>query len=246
MKFFLTSILLLGFLIACSKNDTKPAPEGFVKGEVLETMNSGGYTYMKLETDNGEQWIASAEMEVKKGETVYYNEDAMVMENFESKTLGKTFEKIIFADKVLKNPEEISSNSNENMMMGGKNPHGSIVGDKLDNIDIKPGEGGYSIADIYANRNELNGKTVKVKGQIVKYNEAILNTNWIHIQDGSGTKEANNFDLAITSNEPFAVGEIVEFEGVLAVEKDFGSGYKFTVIVENAKSLSKEKATKNS
>lgn len=246
MKNYTIILLIVLTIIACGKQDDTPTPEGYVKGEVLETMNSGGYTYMKLETKSGEKWMAANQIEVQIGEIVYYNEDAMVMENFESKSLGKTFDKIIFADKVIKNPEEIKSKSNNKKMMGRKNPHESIGSEKIENINIKPTEGGYSIADIYAKKNELNGKKVKVKGQIVKYNPAILNTNWIHIQDGSGTIEEKNFDLAITSSEEFTIGEIVEFEGILSVEKDFGSGYKFIVILENAKSLSKEKSIKNS
>lgn len=236
MKNIIIAVLFIVLFYGCDKGDSRPVPEGMVRGVVLETIDGGGYTYMKLEEEEGTSWVAAVEMKVTKGDTVYYSAGSMVMKDFHSKSMNKTFDKIIFADKATKDPwGDGSGNPNGNMMMGEKNPHSSAVHEKDANISIQPDEGGLSIEQIYAQRNELNGKTIKVKGQIVKYNAGIMNKNWIHIQDGSGTK--NDYDLAITTDEEFAVGAVVSFEGVLSVEKDFGSGYKFTVIIENAKSV---------
>ena len=104
-----------------------------------------------------------------------------------------------------------------------------------EDIKVEPLASGKSISEIYANKNKLNGKTVKVKGKVVKYNPNIMKRNWIHIQDGSGSK--NDFDLVVTSLDPVKLGDVITVEGTLNIDKDFGAGYFFPVIIENAKVL---------
>lgn len=232
MKNMIIAVIIALTIFGCS-DKSRPVPEGFIRGVITETMNSGGYTYMNLEVDNGSVWIASIQMDAKKGDTIYYSKSSMEMKNFHSETLNKTFNSIIFAELATKDPWPKEKNDTKGGMMGGKNPHKSAVNEKESDISIKPEVGSMSIEQIYAKRTELNGKTIKVKGQIVKYNSGIMGKNWAHIQDGSGS--VDDFDLVITTNEEYNLGDVVTFEGTLSVEKDFGSGYKFTVVIENAK-----------
>jgi hypothetical protein len=74
-----------------------------------------------------------------------------------------------------------------------------------------------------------------VRGKVVKVNEMILGVNWIHLQDGSGSADARTNDLTITTEESAKVGDVITATGVLAVDKDFGAGYKYGAIIENAK-----------
>jgi hypothetical protein len=92
--------------------------------------------------------------------------------------------------------------------------------------------GGYTIQEIYAQRTKLAGKEVAVRGKVVKYNAQIMGRNWLHIQDGSGKEGAN--DLTVTTTTPAKLGDTVLVRGVLATDKDFGAGYKFGVILDNA------------
>ena len=62
-----------------------------------------------------------------------------------------------------------------------------------------------------------------------------MGKNWIHIQDGSG--DSNNFDLTITTQDQAKVGDVVTFEGTIGTKKDFGYGYLYEVIMEDAKLL---------
>ncbi|MFH1052519.1 MAG: DNA-binding protein [bacterium] len=228
---FATSLFVL-ILSACGSSDERPVPEGYTRGIVVETMNSGGYTYMLLEQDNDEVWIAATEMEVKKDDTVYYS-TAMEMKDFHSNTMNRDFKKIIFAENCTKNPwKEISKDKSMKGMGGGENPHETMSNEKVTGINVEPIKDGYTIEKLYSLKSNLSGKTVKVRGKVVKFNSDIMGKNWVHLQDGTGSK--NDFDITITTDGIVNVGDVVGFEGVLALDKDFGAGYKFSVIIENA------------
>ncbi len=95
------------------------------------------------------------------------------------------------------------------------------------------GENGFTVADIFAKAAGLNGKKVKIKGQVVKFSPQIMGKNWLHLQDGTGDPLKNTHDLVVTSADKAEKGDIVTVEGVLAADKDFGAGYKYAVIVED-------------
>jgi hypothetical protein len=100
---------------------------------------------------------------------------------------------------------------------------------------MAPPDGGVSVADVWAKRGALAGKSVIVRGTVVKFNGGILGRNWIHIQDGSGKADAGNHDLTLTSDAVVKVGDVVTMTGVVAVDRDFTAGYAYPVIVEGAK-----------
>ena len=91
-----------------------------------------------------------------------------------------------------------------------------------------------SIADIYQEKAELAGKPVKLQGKVVKVNNNIMNRNFLHLQDGSGDPAAGNNDLTITSDGTAAMGDTVTVTGTLAVDTDFGYGYKYPLLLEKA------------
>jgi len=95
------------------------------------------------------------------------------------------------------------------------------------------GENGFSVADVFGKAAGLNGKKVKIKGQVVKFSPQIMGKNWLHLQDGTGDPLKNTHDLVVTSKDKAEKGDIVTVEGVLAANKDFGAGYKYAVIVED-------------
>jgi hypothetical protein len=100
-------------------------------------------------------------------------------------------------------------------------------------VKVEAAEGGITIAELFANREKYNGKKVLIKGEVVKANLEIMNKNWFHIQDG--TADGENFDLTITSLEnDIEVGSIVTFEGMIILNKDFGHGYSYEVLMEDA------------
>ena len=267
------SLVLVIGLTACSKDKEQPstsqqgqqqqlpaagAPAGLppapVTGTVLETMDAAGYTYLNVATDTGEKWIAVNQSAVEVGEEVTFM-DGMVMQNFFSKSLDRTFPEIIFSGGLVGKgalppgigatatgsgsfSQALSSEGGPvapgvgNMATGSKK---AVVPFTEIKVEKAPGENSYTVAEIFSKAAELNGQTVAIKGKVVKVSPSIMGRNWIHLQDGTGSPEANTHDLVVTtSQEPGADWDIITMEGVLTANKDFGSGYSYIVIIEDA------------
>ncbi len=208
----------------------------FLGGHVAETMNSGGYTYMLLEIGKDKIWVAVPQMQVKVGDDVVLmpgNE----MHNFHSKTLNRTFESIIFSPGPVEGGgAQGGMGASPHGAMGSAASHGKTVAplDQGVKVEKAKGENAYTIEEIYKNAGELNGKTIKVRGKIVKVSSNIMGKNWIHIQDGTGSVDKGNFDLTVTTKASPQAGDVVTVTGKLTKEKDFGYGYHYAVIVEDA------------
>jgi hypothetical protein len=125
-----------------------------------------------------------------------------------------------------------SQNPIQNPLMQGAAEAVHVMPEKV-NVDIEPGKDCISIANLMENKSSYAGKSIKVKGKVTKVNAAIMGKNWIHIQDGSEFQGV--FDLTITSDEMVNVGETVIFEGKLVLDKDFGYGYVYNVLIEDGK-----------
>lgn len=95
-----------------------------------------------------------------------------------------------------------------------------------------PSAGSVTVADIWEKKDDLNGKKVTVSGKVVKVNIGIMGKNWIHLQDGTGGEKTN--DITITTDGSAQVDEKVVVSGIVTTNKDFGSGYKYDVIIEQA------------
>ena len=198
-------------------------------GPVLETMNAGQYTYVRVSSTSGEVWAAAQRFDVKVGDRVVIKPETP-MRNFHSQTLNRDFPVIYFTTSISKEGEQPSARSADPIAMapahgGAAAPTGPIV---------QP-TGATSVADVWAQRKALAGKTVMVKGKVVKYNGEILGRNWVHIQDGTGTAADGTNDLTITTTDETKVGDLVTVTGIVAIDKDFTAGYAYPVIVENAK-----------
>jgi len=96
--------------------------------------------------------------------------------------------------------------------------------------DVKP----TSVAVLYQTKAKLAGQTVSAHGKVVKVNNGIMDRNWIHVQDGTGTGDAKTNDLVVTSKQTAAVGDEVTITGVAALDRDFGGGYNYPLLIENA------------
>jgi hypothetical protein len=218
-------------------------------GEVLETMDSGGYTYVLVKTDTEELWAASNEFEVAVGDRVTVPIESP-MSNFRSESLGREFELIYFASQIVPEGTPLgASTSPHGGMMGGMmgggtvSDHAPVMGaghTTAEDAGIEAGtiptpEGGLTVAEVWKDREALAGKNVIVAGKVVKYNGGIMGTNWLHIQDGTGSAADGTNDLAVTSATPVAVGDIVTITGALTVDKDFGAGYRYAAIIMDAK-----------
>jgi RecJ-like exonuclease len=100
---------------------------------------------------------------------------------------------------------------------------------------MQPAPGGTTVAAIWANRTSLAGKTVTVRGKVVKFNGGIMGRNWMHIQDGTGVAADGTNDITVTSDAEATVGAVVTVTGTVAIDKDFTAGYAYAVMIERAK-----------
>jgi len=183
--------------------------------KVLETINSGGYTYIKVQEGSDKYWIAMTQREVKKGDSIKYNEQGW-MQQFYSKTLNRTFEKILFASDVTRPTTAVKSVIKADVMRSKYQQKGTIT-----------------IAELFAHRERYTGKKVRVRGVITKVSSQIMKRNWVHLQDGSSFNAQD--DLVFTSSNTTPVkGSVVIAEGIVVIDKDFGYGYFYPVIVEEA------------
>ncbi len=220
-----------------AKSAAQPEAET-LSGKVLQTMDSGGYTYVYIQKKNGEKvWVASVATPVTVGSEMGFK-GGMEMRDFESKSLKRKFDKIIFADAALsdapaKNAATPSSKGKDITATGGSKAAASVKDAKI-SVPKAAGANGYTVQEIFANSAKLNKKKVVVRGKVVKVSTGIMGKNWIHIQDGTGAQAKKTHNLVCTSKETADVDDVVTVSGILAKDKDFGGGYKYTAIIEDA------------
>ena len=204
---------------------TTPVPAGMTRGPVLETMDSGGYTYVLIETDAEPIWAAGPQTIVEVGDIVEISQ-GMPMRQFQSNTLQRTFDVLYFVPA-------IANLTAPNAAAAAPTPASQDKAAVIDTsvAELEPGK---NIAWVYAEKESLANETISLRGTVVKYNSNILGWNFIHIQDGSGDPADGNNDLTVTSKATTAVGETVVISGTVILDKDFGAGYTFPILVEDA------------
>lgn len=251
-------LIILALLVGCQQDSSSqsstpqsqtPAPQtpptpqapqasSNISGSVVETMNALGYTYVLVDTDNGQVWAATPQFAVSVGDLVVVP-DGMPMHNYHSQTLDRTFDVVYFVDSILNASSTNAANATPvpGQMPAGHPPisgMGATAPAPLTVTPLDKLENGLNIEEIYAARNDLSGQEIQLRGKVVKFSPQIMGTNWVHLQDGSGNPEAGTHDLTLTSNDELKVGDVVVARGTLTTDKDFGHGYVYELIVENA------------
>jgi len=205
-----------------------PASQGpTLKGEVLEAKDVQAYTYLRLKTKDGEIWAAVPAASVKKGAQVTLD-NPMVMENFESKSLKKKFDKLVFATLADPNAKPLPAAATSH----GPSPASTAPIAKIAKATAADAK---TVAEVVAGTAELKDKTVTIRGQVVKYTSGVMGKNWVHLQDGSGSAASRNHDILVTTADTTAVGEVINASGTVRTNMDFGAGYAYAVLVEGAK-----------
>ena len=228
MKVLYLILITLLISVACSEEKNENLNDmDAIKSEphiakVIDKIEVKNYNYLQVSENKEEYWIAVPNMPIDIGETVYFSKYT-VMSDFKSSTIDRTFDEILFVDDARKSPTP-------NEM---KKIHTDALTLDKEKVKVEPASDGKTIEQIFSQKSELKGQMVKVRGKVVKFNKQIMKRNWIHIQDGTGTEK--DYDLVLTSNDDVKVGDVITAEGKLAVDKDFGSGYFFPVIIEEAK-----------
>ena len=228
MRTLLSILMIIAapVLWAADKPATPPAAQT-ITGSVLEVKDVESYTYLRLKTADGETWVAVSKTAVKKGAKVTID-NVMFMNDFESRSLKQTFKTIAFGNLA---GTGSSKSGHANMA------HPSTA-QPANTPDVKvakaTGTNAWTVAEINAKAQDLKDKPVVVRGKIVKYNPAIMGKNWLHLRDGSGSAAEGNNDILVTTAAEAKLGDIVTVKGVVRTEKDFGSGYAYKALIEEA------------
>ena len=232
MNFKLIVLVLVIFIasISCQSNTEQNSSEQLDpnthKVTVEEVIQTNNYTYLKVKEKDIEKWLAVSKRQVKEGEILYYA-DGLEMKDFKSKELNKVFASVYFIQKISNKPiletvkNEVVSPSNGKRII------------PKEEISIKSVKDGITIGQLFSNKDQYSGKRIKINGKIVKFSPQIMGKNWVHLQDG--TSSNNDFDLTITTTDLVKVGDVVTFEGKISLNKDFGAGYSYDLIMEEAK-----------
>lgn len=96
------------------------------------------------------------------------------------------------------------------------------------------GENSYSVGELFEKKADLNGKDIILRGKAMKVSMNIMDKNWVHVQDGTGDPALNTYDLVVTTAAVPEKGAIIVVKGVLMADRDFGAGYRYSVIIEDA------------
>jgi len=230
--------LSLGFAIlflagiAWAADNATSTPDATFVGKVLEVKDVDSYTYLRLKTKDGETWAAVNRSSVKIGSDVAIG-NATVMDNFESKTLNKKFDRIVFGTLVTADASPVAApGGNMAAMHAGMAKPVEIKSIK---VAKATGPDARTVAEIIAKRADLKGKAVVVRGQVVKFTPGVMGKNWVHLRDGSGTSAAGTDDVVVTTLDETKIGDVVLVRGVVATDRDLGSGYTYKVLIEEAK-----------
>ena len=218
--------------ISLDQRSASPAGEGTLTGQVLEHIAASPYSYVRIRTSKGDVWAAVNEARIEKGSQVTVS-SPMLMKDFESKALKRTFDEIYFGSLAAEGAAATDA---------AANPHAGTTSTAAPfdvHVEKATGSNAHTIADTWAQASALKGKGVTIRGKVVKYNEGVMGKNWIHLQDGSGNVGQGTNDLTVTSTDPASVGQTVIVTGTVQTNRDFGSGYVYRLIVEDAKILKK-------
>jgi len=209
-------------------------------GTLVERIAVAPYVYLRLKTATGELWVAVLEAPLTVGAQVtVYN--ALLMEQFESKTLKRTFDRIYFGS--LDAPGALPTEMAGVGTATGGEPNSAGAPPAVD-AQVAPvakatGADARTIAELWTQKERLANAVVSVRGTVVKYNAAVMGKNWIHLQDGSGDAAKGTHDITVTTLDDVAVGATVTITGTLRLNRDVGAGYVYAVLVEDAKVIAK-------
>lgn len=187
--------------------------------KVLEVLPTSKYVYLRVDEEGEEFWIATSKKEVKVGETYFYK-NGILKTNFESKEHNRIFDKVYLVANIV---------AADHGMEQSISPVKIKELDEIESTKKVEIEGSIKISALVANKSKYEGKEVQISGQCTKLNPNIMGRNWIHLKDGS----KDEYDLVVTSDIAIPEGHVVTMKGTVVLDKDFGAGYKYDLIIEN-------------
>ena len=203
--------------------------QGNIAGKITQTMDVSQYTYLEIDTGDALVWVAGPVTQVKVGDTVEVH-GGIQMINFRSNALNRTFDEIHLVSAIrVKSQQKGSSESAPGDGDAGVGPQAEPQVSAIERI-----EGGHTVGEIIAGKTSLAGSEVAVRGKVIKMNTAIMGRNWLHLSDGTVGPDGEQ-EVTVRTEDIPTVGSTVVVRGTVTTDRDFGSGYKYSVLIEDAK-----------
>ena len=203
----------------------RAAPAAGHIGAALEVLEGGGYTYVRMQDGEAELWIAGPKASVSVGDVVRVAAGSP-MQNFNSPTLKRTFPSIEFVSAI-----EVGTATRP----VPATVHSGAPPARLETtVEVAKLADGLTVAEVWAGKEGLGGKQIALRATVVKYSPGIMDTNFMHVQDGSGSSASGTHDLTVTTQGVAAVGDVVVLRGTLALNRDYGMGYTYPVLLDEA------------
>ncbi|EAR01812.1 hypothetical protein [Maribacter sp. HTCC2170] len=194
---------------------------------VNEVLPATRYVYLNVSEGDSKFWIATRKQEVKKGETYFYR-GGLLKTGFESKEYNRVFDTIyLISSLVSQDHSKHVGDLNVNKQKSKPVTQKETIPTHTDKVVQHKGT--LKIAELVKDPKKYEGHTIQLSGKCVKVNPNIMDKNWIHLQDGS----KDDFDLVITSNTFVPEGSEITIRGTVVMNKDFGAGYTYDLILEN-------------
>ncbi len=211
------SAFLLTFSALSQAASTSSADPGRIYGSVVETFDSGNYTYARIDSGKEKYWVASPPVSLKTGSMVAFQTDAP-MYNFTSNTLDREFDVIYFVGQIF--TDETGDHPA---------PAKTTAAAEISVDNIEKAVNGFTVSEALAQKQKLADQTILVRGVVVKYSPKVMKKNWIHIRDASSST-----DLTVTTMDTVKLGDVILVSGKLQLDRDFGYGYIYDVLLEDS------------
>ncbi len=191
---------------------------------VEEVLPTTKYVYLFVQEGEEQFWIATAKQEVEVGET-YFFKGGLLKTNFISKEHNRVFDTMYLVSRIVPVNHGQSADQQAGHNHSGEGADGATTNEPR---DIER-EGSVRIAELVGDPAKFDGQTIQISGECVKVNPNIMGRNWMHFKDGS----QDEYDLVVTSDLAVPEGHVVTMQATVALNKDFGAGYRYDIILEN-------------
>ena len=194
---------------------------------VNEILQASRYVYLNVSEGSSKFWIAARKQEIEKGGTYFYR-GGLLKTDFESKEYNKVFDTIyLVSNLVTQDHSKHVDGLNTGVQKSGPVVQKEDIPTHTDKVVAH--KGSIKISELVKDPKKYEGSTIQLSGTCVKVNPNIMDRNWLHIQDGS----KDDYDLVVTSNTFVPEGSDITIRGLVVLNKDFGAGYMYELIVEN-------------
>ena len=225
------------------------------EGTVVEVINAGRYAYIHIDMGEKRIWVAAPAFDGKLGDTVLVPPGVQVAD-FQSKRLNRRFERVLFVGGIRRVNDRVPDQSPPPLPEGHP-PSATRIeervipppkdalseGPAIEHGSVETVKGLQTVSEVITTRKTLAGKEIRVRARVVKFTPNIMGKNWIHVQDGSG--DDGTSDLIVTTNTMVSVGDVVLIQGIVSVDRDFGYGLEYPVIIEDAEVIREQDRGKN-